>query len=71
MTTNQSKFTAVKDGLVINGTESNTEKVSWKLIGARTIKDREILKNLGFNVIEQIMPVEGVDLSQIPVEEVV
>ena len=60
---NQTKFTAVKNNEII--ATADTEKMAWRLIGAKNAADRLVLKNLGFNVVEKIMSVEGVDLSQI------
>jgi hypothetical protein len=51
---NNTQFTATKNGSIIEGTASDTEKGCWKLIGAKNSVDRLMLKALGFNVIVSV-----------------
>lgn len=49
-TTQSVKWTALK-GETILASESS-EKQAWKMLGAKTQKDRDFLKTLGFAVIQ-------------------
>jgi len=64
---NKEKYSITKDGQTL--VLAQTEKLAWKQCGAKNKKDREILIKLGFTLVENLMPVEGVDLSQISEEK--
>lgn len=63
---NKEKYSIIKDGQTVSS--APTEKLAWRLCGARNASERKLLTDLGFTLVENIMAVEGVDLSQIPVE---